>query len=424
MYDHVNLDWTINMSHPAASDSALCAAPARSAWVGAAEAARLLGVTRATLYAYVSRSLVRSQVLPGSARERGYARDDIERLRRRTEERRAPDKAAARALQWGLPILESSIALIDGYHLYYRGHDAVQLAREQPVGAVAALIWRGALDAALPAPAPGHVADPGAALSFQARAQVMLARAAADDALALDLRPASVARCGGRVLQLLVRAAAGARTQAATIDGALASAWGVGPRGADMLRAAIILCADLELNVSTFTARCVASANATPYAAVLAGLAALGGARHGGISARVESMLAALRGERDLRSALAARLQRGESIDGFGHRLYRHGDPRATALLEWLGDGYGRAPELAFVRTVARAAGQITGEAPNIDFALAAMARVLRLPAGAPFTLFAIGRTIGWIGHAIEQYATAELIRPRAKYVGVVPATE
>ena len=53
--------------------------------------------------------------------------------------------------------------------------------------------------------------------------------------------------------------------------------------------------------------------------------------------------------------------------------------------------------------------------------ALAAVARVLRLPAGSPLTIFAIGRTIGWIGHALEQYATGQLIRPRAKYVGVVP---
>jgi citrate synthase len=60
-------------------------------------------------------------------------------------------------------------------------------------------------------------------------------------------------------------------------------------------------------------------------------------------------------------------------------------------------------------------------ERPNIDFALVALARVLRLPPGAPLMLFAIGRTIGWIGHAIEQYATGQLIRPRAKYVGVVP---
>ena len=113
----------------------------------AAEAAAALGVTRATLYAYVSRGRVRSQATAGRTRARGYSRDDVERLRQRTEERRAPDKAAARSLQWGLPVLESSIALIDGHRLYYRGHDAVALARTRSLQEVASLIWTGGFDA-------------------------------------------------------------------------------------------------------------------------------------------------------------------------------------------------------------------------------------------------------------------------------------
>src|SRR5262245_3796492 len=111
----------------------------RPVWLSAAEAAAALGVTRATLYAYVSRGYIRSQPMPGSSRERGYARDDVERVRRRTEERRHPDKAAARALQGGMPILESSIALIDGERLYFRGLDAMALARAQSVRDVASL---------------------------------------------------------------------------------------------------------------------------------------------------------------------------------------------------------------------------------------------------------------------------------------------
>src|SRR5437870_7467610 len=102
-------------------------------WMSAADAARMLGVSRATLYAYVSRGFIRSQSQPGAARERQYARDDVERLRRRTEERRDPDKATARALQWGMPIMESSITLIDVNRLYYRGHDAVTLSRSRSV---------------------------------------------------------------------------------------------------------------------------------------------------------------------------------------------------------------------------------------------------------------------------------------------------
>jgi citrate synthase len=75
------------------------------------------------------------------------------------------------------------------------------------------------------------------------------------------------------------------------------------------------------------------------------------------------------------------------------------------------------------VKAFAEAATSTTGEFPNVDFGLAAVARVLRLPPGSPLILFAIGRSVGWIGHAIEQYATGQLIRPRAKYVGVPPGT-
>lgn len=132
-------------------------------------------------------------------------------------------------------------------------------------------------------------------------------------------------------------------------------------------------------------------------------------------------MLESLRRVPSLRSALAARLRRGESIDGFGHPLYRNGDPRARLLLDLLDERYGSSPEYRFVADVARAATATLGEHPNLDFGLAAVARVLKLPSGSPLMLFAIGRSIGWIGHAIEQYANGQLIRPRAKYVGVQP---
>jgi citrate synthase len=81
-----------------------------------------------------------------------------------------------------------------------------------------------------------------------------------------------------------------------------------------------------------------------------------------------------------------------------------------------------KSPELRYARDFARAAAALTGERPNIDFALGTVSRVLGLPSGGGLTLFAIGRTIGWIGHAIEQYAVDQIIRPRAKYVGVVAA--
>jgi citrate synthase len=396
------------------------------AWITAAEAASRLRVSCPTLYAYVSRGYVRSQALPGSSRARGYSREDVERLRRRTEERRNPDQAAAHALQWGMPILESSITLIDGKRLFYRGHDAVTLAMTRPLGDVASLIWTGQFHSIFAAPStrrPRGERRGSEDLPFLSRAQSALAAASAHDPMAFDARAQSAALCGWRILHLLSRVATGPHSSAPTIDGTLGRAWGVGERGVDLLRAALILCADHELNVSAFTARCVASAGSTPYAVVIAGLAALEGTKHGGASARMEVLLGTLRRARDLRTALAERLRRGEPSSGFGHPLYPNGDPRATALLELIRDRYSKSAETAFILDLAKAAAGLEREPPNLDFALAAVARVLQLPSGAPLTLFAIGRSIGWIGHAIEQYTDGQLIRPRAKYTGVVPGT-
>jgi citrate synthase len=250
----------------------------------------------------------------------------------------------------------------------------------------------------------------------------MLATAAAADPSAFDLRRDSVAATGLYILRVVTRAATRGDPRGLPAHLALARAWKAGPRGADLIRAALVLCADHELNVSSFTARCVASAGTHPYGAVLAGLAALEGPRHGGSSARAESMLETMRRARPLRAAVSARLRRGESIDGFGHPLYPSGDPRARMLLAMAGQRYRGSAEYRFVAEFARVAGALTGEHPNLDFSLAAVCRVAGLPAGAALTLFAIGRTAGWIGHALEQYATGQLIRPRAKYVGLPPA--
>lgn len=394
---------------------------ARTEWISAADATRLLKVSRGTLYAYVSRGLVRSEAVPGGSRERRYAREDVERLRSRAEERRNPEKAAQHALRWGVPVLESAITLIDGGKLFYRGRDAAELARDRSLEQVAALLWTGDFEADI-FDTPLHVIAGSAStadLPFINRAQSILPLVAARDSLAFDLRPRAVAQTGWRIVNLLTSVATESQELADTVEETLASGWGVRDKHAPLLlRAALILCADHELNVSAFTARCVASANANPYAVTLGGLAALEGTKHGGATQRIEALYDELSRARDLRKSLAERLRRGEGIEGFGHPLYPDGDPRATLLLELLREHYPKSKDLAFARRFADAGHSLLGERPTIDFALVVLARVLALPADAALALFAIGRTIGWIAHAIEQYAQDTVIRPRAKYVG------
>lgn len=381
----------------------------------------MLGVSRATLYAYVSRGRIRSEAEPGASGRRRYSRDDVEQWQSRNEERRNPHKAAERALRWGLPILESGITLIANGHVYYRGQDAAQLARNASIAEVAALLWTGSMSAlqleATSRPFPLPPAQRG--LPFVSRAQAGLALAAAADHHACDLRPLRVPATGWRILQLLASIASDRRDGRSTIDATLAESWGAA-RAAPLLRAALILCADHELNVSAFTARCVASAGGSPYGVVIAGLAALEGVKHGGTTGRVEAMWNALRNAPNLHDAITDRMKRGEPVDGFGHPLYPTGDPRAAALLAMLPN----SRQATTARNIASAAAQALGEAPTIDFALVAIAKCLRLPEGSALALFAIGRTLGWIAHALEQYAQDSIIRPRAKYVGPVPASQ
>lgn len=111
---------------------------------------------------------------------------------------------------------------------------------------------------------------------------------------------------------------------------------------------------------------------------------------------------------------IEARLQRGEPLPGFGHKLYPMGDPRAAALLR-------RLPGDALTSALVATGDRITGQAPNVDFAPVALSRALGLPRGSALVIFAVARTAGWIAHALEQHAEGKLTRPRAQYIGVRP---
>ena len=383
-------------------------------WLTADEAIEKLGITRASLYAYVSRGLIHSQAAPKGGRERQYSAEDVERLRQKAEERKDPSKVAGRALHWGVPVLESAITLIDDGHLYYRGHDVTELAQTRTVEEVAALIWTGTFDVALFASTPLHVIAGGKTrepLPFVNRAESVLPIVSARDPMAFDLRPRAVAQTGWRIVNLLASVAADTAELAPSVEEMLAP----DRKSVALIRQALILCADHELNVSSFSARCVASAGSNPYAVVLAGLAAVEGVKHGGMSSRIDAMLDDLQKSKDLRGALTDRMRRGEPIYGFGHPLYPAGDPRAAFLLESVRE--------RFCVRVAAAVEDLLGEKPTIDFALVALQRMLQVERGSALTLFAMGRSIGWIGHAIEQYARNEIIRPRARSVGPSPAS-
>jgi citrate synthase len=132
------------------------------------------------------------------------------------------------------------------------------------------------------------------------------------------------------------------------------------------------------------------------------------------MTARVALFWDAL-GDGPTESAVRRRLASGDEIPGFGHPLYPDGDVRAAALLARILQDFPKAQSL---RDAVRSE---TGRHPTIDFALVALCRHLCLPEGMAFALFAIGRTVGWIAHALEQRGEGGLIRPRALYCGTMP---
>ncbi len=398
-------------------------------YLSAREAAGELGVTLPTLYAYVSRGLIRSESAGEGRRARRYRAEDVRRLKEKAERRRDPDRVTEGALNWGTPVMESHITLISEGRLYYRGRDALRLAHESTVEEVAALIWTGDPSAALRlfpdeptllSPRLREVHRNVADLTPLEAFGVLLPLAASEDPAAYDLRPAAVARTGARILRTLVAIAAGDGSGGAAEI--LAERWVPDELdAASTIGAALVLCADHELNVSAFTARCVASSGATPYAAVAAGLAALGGTRHGGQTELVEALLREVGGGGDANFVLAGRLRRGEPIPGFGHSLYPEGDPRGRELLRLADAARPHSVDVALSHAVRDAAWELIEELPTVDLGLVTLARALGLPSGAPLAIFALGRTIGWIGHAIEQYENGTLIRPRARYTGEQP---
>ncbi|WP_429409280.1 citrate/2-methylcitrate synthase [Paraburkholderia sp. GAS82] len=397
----------------------------------ATEAAALLGVSVPTLYAYVSRGMLHSSP-DAHGKHRLYDAAEVRRLARRKADGKRAGKVAQKVLDWGVPVLESSITLIADGRLLYRGHDAVELARTASLEEVAALLWECSPRRLAEAPpAPLGAAQWAAWLKLWGdstpldRALVLLPAAAAQMPRVWAQGRDAQLDTACTVMRLLAASMISAAPSNEPMHRQLAAAWGIRNRQQmGVLRAALIACADHELNASTFTVRCITSTGTHLFGAVAGGLAALSGPRHGGETVRVAALFDEAARAPHLDRFLATRLARDEHggygaiLSGFGHTLYPHGDPRARVLLELLTECAPARSPIAEVHALARAVRETSGAEPTLDYALASIERVLGLPAGAAFTLFAVGRVVGWIAHAMEQTADGRLIRPRARYIG------
>lgn len=388
----------------------------------------MLGISAATLYAYVSRGLVESR--PGEDhRSRVYRRRDIERLASRKRIGRGAARGAAQSLDRGLPVMETRISLIRADGPYYRGHAATQLVRDgATLEDTARLLWDcGEQDPFAPEVANGWPATVQA-IAMNTALPPLERALASIPLLALDVRhsfnAATIVRREIAATLLRQNAALLVAKPASDepVHRLLAHCWKPDDTAfAEIVRAALVLCADHELNVSAFAARVVASTGAHLHATVCAGLAALSGPRHGGATARAYALISESLAASSMPTFISERWRRGDDMPGFGHALYPDGDPRAAELLAMLRESAVPGDTFERILQLIEHVNEISGQRPNIDFTLASVCHVHDLPAAPALVLFAAGRLAGWLAHALEQQTQAGVIRPRARYAGVVP---
>jgi citrate synthase len=378
-------------------------------WIPRAEALEQLGVKPQTLYAYVSRGRISARSDPDDPRRSLYAAEDVARLLDRSAARTRPLPGTP-SMPRGEAVLETAVSRVIDSRLYYRGKDAAELAETLTLEGVARHLWNAEED-------PFNELKPRIDVTFpggpRARAFAGLARRAEEDAASAGRSERSLRREAASLMSELVDSISGGGPRL-QLHQRLARLWKLEERDSQLIRRALVLAADTEVNAPTLAVRVAASTGASLAASALAGLSALSGPKYGGRVAHVASYVMESRRSSDARTAARQRLAQGLEIPGFGHRLYPDGDPRARALIE-----AAKLPDE--LMDIVRVGEGLTGQAPNFDLALALVGRHLDLPKDGPFTLYAVGRTAGWLAHALEQVAQGSPIRARVRYVGAEP---
>lgn len=378
-------------------------------WIGRGEALGRLGVKAQTLYAYVSRGRIAARPDPADPRRSLYAARDIARLSgEAVAGDEAPQPAARSAAGRGEAELYSSVSVVVGDRLLYRGLDAVQLAETATLEDAARVLWgaRAANPFAVLRPRVG--ATPGG--SPRARLYAALARRAEEEPdLATGDAVALRVECA-RVLDEAVDAVAGPGPRL-FLHQRLARTWKIPERDGHLVRRALVLAADPGYDPAILATRAAAAGGACPAAAALAGLAVVAASGPVAEMARAAGWIVAVR-----RQAFdaARRAQETGDLAGFGDPDWPRGDPRAAALLA----AADLPPDLARAVRDGEAA---AARPPGFALALAIVARRLELPREGAADLLMIGRLAGLLAHALDQIVDGSPIRARLRYVGPEP---
>ena len=399
-------------------------------WMTVREVAERLRVKPETVYAYASRGLLHSHREPGERQSR-FNRSEVERLATSGE----PRSTLFRGL-----VVQSALTAIDGGHLYYRGRDAVELAREHRFEVIANFLWTGRLEPVedwgadtemTRAAAQAHSMLRPKALPLE-RLRLAIAATGVLDPFRYDLRTSAVVATTSTLLSTAVASLPELSTpvpvgafpelgeRASSLAAVLWSRLSDRTPTAeelDLLNTGMSLLADHELPPSTLAARVIASAGADPYGVIGTGLAISTGTVIASASLAVESYLYDANPMAGSRGLISERLQRGEQIPGFGHLLYPDGDPRATEILRLLAE-VGDPERVEHITELLATLRRRGLPPPNVGFALGSLAYGTKMILGAGEAVFGVARAVGWTAHALEEYVSQDHVRQRAVYIG------
>jgi citrate synthase len=366
---------------------------------------------------------VRSEPTEDGARARRYRADDVRSLKNR----RAPMAEGHGLKAADLPVMDSAVSTITVEGPIYRGVKATTLSDTASFEQAATLLWDSKsadpfAKSNMPviSPAMRKILEATKTAPPIDRVIAVLSQAAEADPRAYNSTSEGRAATGARIVRLVAAAVLQTEPSADPLHRQIARAWAPKPKQAeDLIRRALVLLADHELNASTYTVRCAVSTGISLYDALIAGLVALKGPKHGGVgplaSKLVDTLLAG-----DVASVVREKVALGERFPGFGHMVYRDGDPRADTLFKAL---LKAGIDRRLATDIPGAVKEATGQFANCDYSLTVMRRELGMPVGSETTLFAMARTAGWVAHAIEQLESKTMIRPRARYTGPAPVS-
>ncbi len=410
----------------------------RPDYATAKEALTILKVQPQTLYTYVSRGLVRSISQPG-LKDKLYLKEDLERLHARSKARNGHGPAAASAMNWGEPIIPTSITEITPEGPKLRGHNAIELAKSgASFESVTELLWKGVITANHPG-WPGiknhekimaltKFIDTNISDEFlEVLASITLHLGLLSGSISERLVFGNTTAAGREIIQTLTgcfgyisrkrcytpikegQSIAAGLTQALSLDST--------DENHEIFRSILVILADHELSPGTLAARVAASSGCTLHSCIASAICTSSGVKIGRLYEQVDSFFEQYQTSRDMIERANHLQRQGMVAAGFNHPLYPRGDPRGRHLMSRVQqlrknhEALDRACEFAEYMTTEHQCH------PRHEFAIVALTRSMGLPKQTPAALFVLARIAGWVAHVQEQRLSSMLLRPRAKFI-------